>query len=142
MSNGRTAAIHTVLSGMVNCTEPLKCSWRKDAPARDCAVFCSACGSGFDVAMLHMAGRIVDAADHARATERERCAKIADGYALSAADSAQVVFANAAEEARATKSETKRAEIRSGLIDKQNFLHGKRHCAVEIARGIREDVSP
>jgi hypothetical protein len=88
--------------------------------------------------MLHMAGRVVDAADNARAAERERCAKIADGYALRAADSAQVVFANAAEEARSTNSETKRVKIRAALIDKQNFLHGKRHCAVEVAKDIRE----
>lgn len=74
----------------------------------------------------------------ALAAERERCAKIAEGYALRAADSAQVVLANAAEEARAAISyETKKA-IEAYLKDKQNFLHGKRHCAVEITKAIRD----
>jgi hypothetical protein len=75
------------------------------------------------------------------AAERERCAKIADGYALRAADSAQVVLANAAEEARAAISyETKKA-IAAHLKEKQNFLHGKRHCAVEIAKDIRDSTA-
>ena len=55
---------------------------------------------------------------------------------MRAADSAQVVMANGAAEAKKAQPGSVRvivAEVR----DKQNYLHGKRHSAVEIAQDIR-----
>ena len=70
----REAELHAVLSDMVNCTEPLKCAWQKDAPTTD-YVFCSSCGSGFDATMLHMAVRVVTVRAEGEAKGRREAIK-------------------------------------------------------------------
>jgi hypothetical protein len=70
------------------------------------------------------------------AQERERCAKIGDQFALLAADSAQVGIENSTHEAKTSLAEDL-PHIQREFWRRQNYMHGKRHCAVEIARQIR-----
>lgn len=97
----------------------------------DYAAGCLGWGGG----VFSVSGLAVRLADYARKT-REECAKVADRMAERAADSAQVVMANGAEEARRAQPGSVRVIV-ADVRDKQNYLHGKRHSAVEIAKGIR-----
>jgi hypothetical protein len=85
----------------------------------------------------HKLARRIDALCAQRVSaETERCATVADSYAHSAADSAQEnTTENLASAAQA--DEEGRRFVRERWRQGQHYFHGKRHCAVEIAKAIR-----
>lgn len=81
---------------------------------------------------------LIDQMDSVRDAALEQAAKVADRYATEAAESAQITAMRAAQEARETDVYETRQAIQQHFKNDQHYFHGKRHCAVEIAKATRE----